>query len=196
MSDEEASLPIIRRFLAWLETLTSGRQNLVIGLLLLAIPSLLGASWWAGGKAISYFIGDRVPVIGVSYDVQLIGLPLTIPPHSTIPIIKVREGRKVDITQHQNTDNKPLLWPADKVTPPEPVSVIRFVNQGDVGVFNAAYSIKVNIGAQKDPRGVTPVPLTLPVFNLPVGMSGGFYIVNRERRPLQSPRRGYFGSSK
>ena len=49
------------------------------------------------------------PSIESSYNVELLGLPISLPPHSITPIIHIRHDRTVDITDEQNSDDKSFL---------------------------------------------------------------------------------------
>jgi hypothetical protein len=120
--------------------------------------------------------------VEVAYQLDLMGLPIVIPPDGVMWLVHIREGRKVDLVQHSNRGAKdPFQWPAPLVTPPDSVGIVQFSNQGDLDVFGVDYRFSLAIGAQKDPDGVTNQPVRLPLFDLRPGIIQQFRIVNQSK---------------
>jgi hypothetical protein len=124
--------------------------------------------------------GIMAPVVEASYDLDMMGLPLKVPPFSAAPIIRVRDGRKVELMNFYNSDGKVYLWPTkETLFPPAGVGIVRFSNHGNASVFNMAYSFNIRIGAEKGPGGVTTAAVKLPIFDLPAnGLPREFPIVD------------------
>jgi hypothetical protein len=123
------------------------------------------------------------PVIEPSYNTILMGLPIALPPNSTTAIFRIRESRKVEMSEHRNSTDQKHQWPAPVVSPPEAVGLIKLANHGDVPVFNVSYSFRVDIGTQSSPSGIANVRTNLPILDLPLGESREFYIVNQSPEP-------------
>jgi hypothetical protein len=122
----------------------------------------------------------QTPIVEPRYDLNLIGLPILVPPFKTVNLLLIQDNRTVQTQNFINDRNKDLVWPTkEPIFPPIQAGIVSIANNGNIGVFNVSYSITISIGAQKDPGGVTTVSLNLPLFDLPVGARREFFIVNQ-----------------
>lgn len=125
---------------------------------------------------------EKNVLIEPSYDLQMFGLPIVIPASSTMYIIRLQQGRKIEPINIVNQTLAPMQWPGkEKLYPPESVGKISLSNHGAVSVFNVLYQFAMDVGGTNEPGGVTTVQISLPLFDIPVGQSRGFYIVNQSQ---------------
>jgi hypothetical protein len=149
-----------------------------------------GALWWvwkvkpadrsATTAASDPALSNNNPIIEAAYDVRLSGLPIIIPPRSQIEIARIKEDRTIETTTFSNSFPREWPWPTKKeIFPMEAVGFIVLSNHGNVDVFNVAYTVRVNLGAQRDPGGISTLNLSLPLCNIPSGKSVEFPVVNQ-----------------
>ena len=125
----------------------------------------------------------RALVIEPSYSLDLLGLPIAVVPFSTIPIIHIREGRKVEISYFKNSEGKTFLWPTEHIRPGGPVGRIEIANHGDTGLFNLSYVVRIHVGTQRSEGGITVMDLKLPLVDVPAGGRVSFSVVNQSSLP-------------
>lgn len=117
----------------------------------------------------------------MSYEINFFGLPILIPPNTTMPIIRIHKDRKVDSLAFVNESSHAFKWPTkERILPSESVGVIELSNHGNADLFDISATVTFNIGAQKGPGGTSQVRLELPlVANLNVGGNPvNYYVVN------------------
>src|SRR2546425_9338255 len=120
----------------------------------------------------------------MSYDLNMFGLPITIPSNSNMHIIFVRD-RKVEGVNFVTRDER-LQWPTKgPIWPADNVGIARISNHGEVLIFNISANLKFKIGAQESPGGIVEVSYRLPlVTQLGVGGAVSFYVVNLSQDPV------------
>ena len=121
------------------------------------------------------------PVIQASYDVDLLGLPITVQPLSSVYVVRVQKDRKGHGLTFYNDKNRIGFWPTN-VNRSDSAScgIVRIANHGNVSVFNIIYRFKIHVGAQRDPGGTTDDQIELPIFDLPISSpEKSFYLVDQ-----------------
>jgi|SRR5712692_10027411 len=111
----------------------------------------------------SAFLSDVA--IEITYDLNMMGLPIPVQPYTSVIIIRIKDRNKVEAMTFENSERKVAYWPKEKSGfPPQGVGIVKFANHGTVAVFNIVAAIGFDLGAQRSPGGVTTVQFRLPLI--------------------------------
>lgn len=128
---------------------------------------------------IGLLIHPKIPAIEASYDIDLLGLPLSVQPDTTLELVVIRDDGTVEVQGVKNLERGIYYWPTEKnIDPPEMVGKIRLINHGDEPAFNISYSARISLS---DKNGTEMErSIELPLVDLPANGSPVFFnVVNQ-----------------
>jgi hypothetical protein len=103
--------------------------------------------------------------VEMSYDMNMMGLPLPIQPYTAVTIIQIKDRQKAEALTVQNSERKVSYWPKEKMGfPPAGAGIIKVANHGTTTLFNVAAVVRFDVGAQKSPGGVSTIYFSLPLI--------------------------------
>ena len=154
------------------------------GLLAITLWRLVGTSALATqeeSKAHSIVPTVAQGTIEMTYDMNMMGLPLVIQPYTSATIIQIKDRTRAEALVVNNPARTVSYWPREKMGfPPSGVGIINVANHGTIALFNVAAIVRFDVGAQKSPGGVSTMYFRLPLIESlrPSDPSYRFYVVD------------------